>query len=208
MVAGQVQDDSSRHELDTLWRATQDRLRTSVPESTFRLWLEPLAGSRLRCRHPLPDRPGGDPRLGRAALLGPDRRSPGRLGNAAATGRFQRRPRGPRTETLAIDGAELNPSYTFDRFVIGGGNRLAHGAALAVAEALRRPTTRSSSHGPPGLGKTHLLAAIANYLRANAPGLSVRYTTAESFTNEFVGALRSAGAEAFKARPTATSTSC
>ena len=42
MVAGQVPDDSSRHELDALWRATQDRLRASVPESTFRLWLEPL----------------------------------------------------------------------------------------------------------------------------------------------------------------------
>ena len=42
MVADQVQDDSSRHELDALWRATQDRLRASVPESTFRLWLEPL----------------------------------------------------------------------------------------------------------------------------------------------------------------------
>src|SRR3954452_16912180 len=42
MVARQVHDDSSRHELDALWRATQDRLRASVPESTFRLWLEPL----------------------------------------------------------------------------------------------------------------------------------------------------------------------
>ena len=42
MVAGQVPDDSPRHELDALWRATQDRLRASVPESTFRLWLEPL----------------------------------------------------------------------------------------------------------------------------------------------------------------------
>jgi chromosomal replication initiator protein len=84
--------------------------------------------------------------------------------------------------------------------VIGPGNRLAHGAALAVAEAPSEAYNPLFLHGPPGLGKTHLLAAIANYLRDHAPGLSVRYTTAESFTNEFVLALRSAGAEAFKAR--------
>ena len=95
---------------------------------------------------------------------------------------------------------ELNPNYTFERFVIGEGNRMAHAAALAVAEAPGEAYNPLFLHGPPGLGKTHLLVAIANYLRTNAPGLSVRYTTAECFTNEFVGALRSAGAEAFKSR--------
>jgi len=95
---------------------------------------------------------------------------------------------------------ELNPSYTFERFVIGPGNRLAHGAALAVAEAPSEAYNPLFLHGPPGLGKTHLLAAIANYLRDNAPGLSVRYTTAESFTNEFVAALKAKGSDAFKAR--------
>ena len=84
--------------------------------------------------------------------------------------------------------------------MIGPGNRLAHGAALAVAEAPSEAYNPLFLHGPPGLGKTHLLAAIANYLRENAPGLSVRYTTAESFTNEFVAALKSSGADAFKAR--------
>jgi chromosomal replication initiator protein len=95
---------------------------------------------------------------------------------------------------------ELNPNYTFERFVIGPGNRIAHGAALAVAEAPSEAYNPLFLHGPPGLGKTHLLAAIANYLRENAPALSVRYATAESFTNEFVGALKTSGNEAFKAR--------
>src|SRR5260221_8192124 len=107
---------------------------------------------------------------------------------------------GPGAGSLGLDGADLTRSSTFDRFVIGGGNRLAHGAALAVAEAPSEAYNPLFLHGPPGLGKTHLLAAIANYLRANAPGLSVRYTTAESFPNEFVTALRCAGAEAFKTR--------
>ena len=93
----------------------------------------------------------------------------------------------------------LNPAYTFERFVIGPGNRIAHGAALAVAEAPGESYNPLFLHGPPGLGKTHLLGAIANYLHIHSPNLTVHYTTAESFTNEFVGALRT-DIEAFKRR--------
>ncbi len=97
-------------------------------------------------------------------------------------------------------GPGINVNYTFDRFVIGEGNRLAHAAALAVAEAPSEAYNPLFLHGPPGLGKTHLLVAIANYLGDSAAALTVRYTTAERFTNEFVTALRSAGAEEFKRR--------
>jgi chromosomal replication initiator protein len=69
-----------------------------------------------------------------------------------------------------------------------------------VAEAPSEAYNPLFLHGPPGLGKTHLLVAIANYLAACAPSLGVRYTTAESFTSEFVTALRTAGAEEFKRR--------
>jgi chromosomal replication initiator protein len=84
--------------------------------------------------------------------------------------------------------------------VIGDANRFAHAAALAAAEAPSEAYNPLFLHGPPGLGKTHLLVAIANYLRANAPTLSVRYATAERFTNEFVEALRQQGGDAFKQR--------
>jgi chromosomal replication initiator protein len=94
----------------------------------------------------------------------------------------------------------LNPDYTFERFVIGPGNQLAHAAALAVAEAPGEAYNPLFLHGPPGLGKTHLLGAIANYLHRHSPQLSVHYTTAESFTNEFVSCLQGAGIEGFKER--------
>ena len=92
----------------------------------------------------------------------------------------------------------LNPDYTFERFVIGPGNQLAHAAALAVAEAPGEAYNPLFLHGPPGLGKTHLLGAIANYLNRHSPQLAVHYTTAESFTNEFVSCLQGAGIEGFK----------
>jgi chromosomal replication initiator protein len=94
----------------------------------------------------------------------------------------------------------LNPDYTFERFVIGPGNQLAHAAALAIAEAPGEAYNPLFLHGPPGLGKTHLLGAIGNYLHRHSPQLSVHYTTAESFTNEFVSSLHGAGIDGFKER--------
>jgi chromosomal replication initiator protein len=200
MVASRVPDDPSRHELDALWAATCDELRAAVPESTFRLWLEPLkpaaaVGDTLYLSAPENVRAWVERRY--ATLIAEALTKSGgplrQVGFAGGEG-------SPEDPVSAFGDVEVNPNYTFDRFVIGGGNRLAHGAALAVAEAPSEAYNPLFLHGPPGLGKTHLLGAIANYLAINAPALSVRYTTAESFTNEFVAALRCSGAEAFKAR--------
>jgi chromosomal replication initiator protein len=86
--------------------------------------------------------------------------------------------------------------------VIGSGNRFAHSAALSVAESPGESYNPLFLYGAPGLGKTHLLVSIANYLRRQRPDLPVAYTTAERFTSEFVTSLRGDGrpTERFKKR--------
>jgi chromosomal replication initiator protein len=200
MVADRVPNDPSPHQLDALWDATRDELRACVPESTFRLWLEPLkpvgaASDTLYLTASESVRTWVERRY--TALIG---EALAGSGSGLSRVSFVSEDGGGEIGSAVLGDIELNPNYTFDRFVIGGGNRLAHGAALAVAEAPSEAYNPLFLHGPPGLGKTHLLGAIANYLKANAPGLSVRYTTAEAFTNEFVTALRCSGADAFKAR--------
>ncbi len=103
------------------------------------------------------------------------------------------------TATARDDEAELHPKFTFDQFVIGDSNRFAHAAALSVAELPGQAYNPLFLYGPPGLGKTHLLHAIGNYVRAHGGGLRVRSTTAERFTNAFVAALQTKGTDHFKA---------
>ena len=95
-------------------------------------------------------------------------------------------------------GALGNPKLTFDQFVIGDCNRLAHAAALTVAEMPAQAYNPLFICGPPGVGKTHLLSAIASLLLAHNPGLAVRCTTGEAFTNEFLHALSGRRTDTFK----------
>ena len=92
-----------------------------------------------------------------------------------------------------------NPKLTFDQFVIGDSNRLAHAAALAVSELPAHAYNPLFICGPPGVGKTHLLRSIATFIAAYNPGLNVRSTTGEAFTNEFLRALGSDQLSSFKA---------
>jgi chromosomal replication initiator protein len=94
----------------------------------------------------------------------------------------------------------LNPRYTFDLFVIGPSNRFAHAAALAVAEAPAQAFNPLFIYGSTGLGKTHLLQAVAQYVMQQHPYLTVRYVTTETVLNEFVDALRDKSMVGFKGR--------
>jgi chromosomal replication initiator protein len=97
-------------------------------------------------------------------------------------------------------GATLNDKYTFDAFVTGNSNRFAHAAALRVAETPARSYNPLFIYGDAGLGKTHLLQAIGNYVLENYPTYRVRYVTSEQFLSEFVDSIRGGTNEAFKRR--------
>ncbi len=84
----------------------------------------------------------------------------------------------------------LNPNYTFDTFVIGNNNNLAHAASLAVAETPGQVYNPLFIYGGVGLGKTHLMQAIAHFISDNNPSLKVLYVTSELFTNELIDAVQ------------------
>jgi chromosomal replication initiator protein len=94
----------------------------------------------------------------------------------------------------------MSHKYTFDSFVIGSSNRFAHAAALAVAEAPAQAYNPLFIYGGTGLGKTHLLQAIASYVGEHSRHFSVRYVTSETFMNDFINSLRDKRIEGFKQR--------
>jgi chromosomal replication initiator protein len=106
----------------------------------------------------------------------------------------------PKSAEQPQTGLGMNSKYTFDSFVIGSSNRFAHAAALAVAEAPAQAYNPLFIYGGTGLGKTHLLQAIAQYVGEHPGSLSVRYVTSETFMNDFINSLRDKRIEGFKQR--------
>ena len=108
--------------------------------------------------------------------------------------------RPPETALPRRRASGLQPRFTFEAFVTGPSNRFAHAAALAVAEAPARAYNPFFIYGGVGLGKTHLLHAIGHFVAAQHPELSLTYVSVETFTNEFINALRDGGIRSFKDR--------
>jgi chromosomal replication initiator protein len=203
-------------ELHHVWQRIDAEIRRAVTDSTYAIWLQPLRPVDLTCDTLVLSAPD-ELRSWIADRYGPLLQSVARHVLDAAVQIEVVAPR-PETEQPAPAPAgarpprpvpadpeppadlPLNPKLTFDQFVIGDSNRLAHAAALAVAEMPAQAYNPLYICGPPGLGKTHLLHAIGDYVVRFGAGLTVRYATVESFTNEFVAALHGGSIDAFKAR--------
>jgi chromosomal replication initiator protein len=99
-----------------------------------------------------------------------------------------------------ISNSILNPKYTFDTFVIGNGNRLAHAASVAVAEAPAKAYNPLFLYGGVGLGKTHLMHAIGHYILSQNPASKVLYVSSEKFTNELINAIKDDRNEEFRSK--------
>jgi chromosomal replication initiator protein len=109
-----------------------------------------------------------------------------------------RPPRAMPAPSPDLDAPRLNSRYTFEAFVTGTSNRFAHAAAQAVAETPARSYNPLFIYGVAGLGKTHLLHAIAHYVHENYPAYKVRYVSTEAFLNDYVEGIRTNSMAAFK----------
>lgn len=94
--------------------------------------------------------------------------------------------------------AMLNPKYTFDTFVIGKGNQMAHAAALVVAEDPGSIYNPLFFYGGVGLGKTHLMHAIGHQMQQSQPNAKVKYVSSETFANDFINSIQNKTAEEFR----------
>jgi chromosomal replication initiator protein len=185
------------------WRAIRAELQRLVGPSAYEIWIAPIDlesfdGDVLLLRAPQVTQKWLTGRFG-PVLERCVRHTLGAHIRVAFAGASTSH-REPPARRPGPDGGptDLNPRYRFEQFVIGEGNRLAHAAALAVAELPGQAYNPLFLYAPPGFGKTHLLHAIGNYVLDYGGGTTVRYTTAESFTNHFISALGTKSLEAFK----------
>jgi chromosomal replication initiator protein len=194
---------------ETLWTEVASRLKGALNDTTYETWFGDVSSRELSADAFVLSVPNDFTRdwieghfldlIGAAVRdeVGGDRKIQLFVERAAE-------PSGPIRETPAAPtprpAFEMSQKYTFDSFVIGSSNRFAHAAALAVAEAPAQAYNPLFIYGGTGLGKTHLLQAIGQYVGEHSRQMSVRYITSETFMNDFINSLRDKRIEGFKQR--------
>jgi len=207
-VLGDLQLRLSRSDFETWFQGTsivafEDGLVVvGTPNSFARQWLERRAGNLIR--RALESVLGYTVQVrvvvtGNGASGGETspRRRP--AGSAAKTETEKKAPAAGIPLPMPLPGG-LNPDYTFSTFVVGSSNRMAHAAAMAVAERPAHAYNPLFIYGGVGLGKTHLLHAVGHYALQRNPELRVLYVSSETFTNELINAIRRQETEDFRRR--------
>jgi chromosomal replication initiator protein len=193
---------------EDLWTAISDRLKGALNDTTYGTWFSDAEGRELNDDAFVLAVPNDFTRewieghfvdLINAALrdaTGEERRVEITVEHdeVKSAGPLEEPPKRPTAATA------IQARYTFDSFVIGSSNRFAHAAALAVAEAPAQAYNPLFIYGGTGLGKTHLLQAIGQYVVEHSGSLTVRYITSETFMNDFINSLRDKRIEGFKQR--------
>ena len=193
---------------ETLWSEVSSRLRGALNETTYRTWFADASGVELSDDVFVLSVPNDFAREWiEGHFLGLIRAAVGDATGHKRQIRLAVRERGAVEASIAEaelplrrSESGLNPKYTFDLFVIGSSNRFAHAAARAVAEAPAQAYNPLFIYGGTGLGKTHLMQAIAQYVTRHSTPLSLRYVTSETFMNDFINSLRDKRIEGFKQR--------
>ncbi len=212
---------SHRPDLDRVWSDFLSTASTLVNEQTFRTWFAPLrlreldgARVRIECpnrffmdwvsehheekiRYALREALGVEPQV----ELGFDGNGAVRLAEQVDAMRRSTVPRRERAARPSInEGDTLNPKYTFDEFVVGNNSRMTYAACQAVSERPAQVYNPLFIYGGVGLGKTHLMQAIGHVVLQTHRGARVHYSSAESFMNEMIRAIREGKGHEFRTR--------
>ena len=206
-----TKDSETAAQADVIWAQAVDRIRSEVPPGTFNLWFSDVRAAELSEDTLELTTPSDYVRawLDRnyleliTRMVGQVRGTPltVHLQAQAPEQSLEVVPLPTEPSPAASAPAAFPPRYTFDSFVLGPSNRFAHAAAMAVAEA---PPSKAYNplfiYGGVGLGKTHLLYAIANHMTHLAPDTRAKYVTSEAFVTEFIKAVREGQGYLFQRR--------
>ena len=195
-------------QLSNLWQKTLDLLKNELTEISFNTWIktiEPITinSNTIELGVPSDFNKGIIDSRYSALIRNAIKQATSREYNISVTIPSQESHKKylDRAESAANEETSmsiLNPKYTFDTFVIGNSNRLAHAASVAVAESPAKAYNPLFIYGGVGLGKTHLMHAIGHYIHNQFSSLKVLYVSSEKFTNELINAIKDDKNEAFR----------